>query len=302
MKSGIWDIFNRLAIIFISLLERHNCKVFMATSVAEKEGKSTIFANVANSLGMIGKKTILIDCDLRRPIQHKFFNCANDVGLSTYLSGRHEAQTILDEIEKKKPPKRPDVEGAESVGHRPIPATPNGPIEFTPDLPKGKNVPLEVGDLRMRQQAPEKEGLSAAPPEPGPAEIVCVPDVAIPTETDNLYLIPSGPVPVNPIALLESPNMELLLTILKLHFDFILIDTPPLGTAADSLVLADKVDACIMIINCGKTRRHQATWAKRILRDVGTNVFGVVLNNCMIEVDGYYYYRHGGRKRFREHQ
>jgi receptor protein-tyrosine kinase len=73
--------------------------VVMVTSCWQGEGKSMSVANLAAALALAGKKCVLVDGDLRRPQQHKYFDIANEKGLSTVLSGLtpiHEALQAVD--------------------------------------------------------------------------------------------------------------------------------------------------------------------------------------------------------------
>ena len=62
------------------------CKVFAVTSANPSEGKSLTSANIAISCAMLGKKTILIDADMRRPMQHKLWEIKNTDGLCDYIA------------------------------------------------------------------------------------------------------------------------------------------------------------------------------------------------------------------------
>lgn len=78
-------------------------------------------------------------------------------------------------------------------------------------------------------------------------------DIAQGTNTENLFLVSSGPIPPNPAELLSNGKIETLLAGYRDIFDFILIDTPPVGLVTDALVLSPYVDACFYIV------RHEVT-------------------------------------------
>lgn len=60
-------------------------KVFVVSSALTSEGKSTVAANISITMAEADVKALLIDCDLRKPVQHKIFKVSNEKGLSTLL-------------------------------------------------------------------------------------------------------------------------------------------------------------------------------------------------------------------------
>jgi capsular exopolysaccharide synthesis family protein len=114
----------------------------------------------------------------------------------------------------------------------------------------------------------------------------------------NLSLLPCGPIPPNPAELLSSNKMKNLLATLAEQFDHILIDSPPLLSVADSVILSTLVDGVILVVHSGKSTRASARRARHELMTVGAKIFGVVLNNLDLRRDGYnnyynYYYGNG---------
>ena len=67
--------------------KNEKCPVYGITSSFGGSGKSVVIANLSQSFAQLGKKTILIDCDLRRPTQHKIFAVSNSSGVSEFLAG-----------------------------------------------------------------------------------------------------------------------------------------------------------------------------------------------------------------------
>jgi polysaccharide biosynthesis transport protein len=80
--------------IFFGTSEGHR-KIILTTSPLPGDGKSTVTANLAQILAQVGKKTVLLDCDFRRPRLHTLFGLANDNGLSSIISGQAELATAL---------------------------------------------------------------------------------------------------------------------------------------------------------------------------------------------------------------
>lgn len=70
-------------------------KSIVVTSSEPGEGKSTTAANLAISFAKDGKRVIIIDCDLRKPVVHKEFGISNSVGLSEFLIGKVEFNKVV---------------------------------------------------------------------------------------------------------------------------------------------------------------------------------------------------------------
>ncbi len=116
------------------------------------------------------------------------------------------------------------------------------------------------------------------------------------TEVQNLFFIPSGPLPPNPAELLMSNKMTYLLNIAREKFDHVIIDGPPTLGLADALVLANVVDAMIMVVAANETRKPVVENAYKRLQAVRGKLLGVVLTKVKKESDAYYneyYYAYG---------
>ncbi len=105
----------------------------------------------------------------------------------------------------------------------------------------------------------------------------------------RLYVLPSGPVPLNPSELLSSEAMDLLIKSLEQYFDVIIFDAPPLLPVTDAQILSNKCDGTILVINSGTVNRADALKAKSILQASHANILGVILNNYDLPRDHYYY-------------
>jgi capsular exopolysaccharide synthesis family protein len=158
------------------------------------------------SLAHAGKKVLLIDADMRRPVQHKNFNFKNTSGLSSFLAG------VTNETE-----------------------------------------------IKMEQPV------------------------------ENLYLITSGPVPPNPSELLSSKKLKDLLSRVSSDFDMIIIDTPPLASVTDPVILSKHVDGVILVTWAGKTTYEMLAKGLKQLREVNAPLTGLVLNRFNAKKSGYYY-------------
>ncbi|MBF0196706.1 MAG: polysaccharide biosynthesis tyrosine autokinase [Planctomycetes bacterium] len=112
------------------------------------------------------------------------------------------------------------------------------------------------------------------------------------TDVEGLFVIPSGPIPSNPVGLLKGENVERLLNHLKTYIGVILIDTPPLAMI-DAGVLATKVNAVVTVMDAGKVTKKEALAGKHLIENVGGNSIGVILNKVTLEGEEYYYYFEG---------
>ena len=150
----------------------------------------------------------------------------------------------------------------------------------------GKRVILLDCDLR-RPRLHELLGLSN---NAGVSTALLEQDSALPlqdTEVDNLRVMTSGPLPLNPADLLASKRMDALLDQLIEQSDLVLLDAPPVTAATDAALLATKVDGVLLVVSAGDTKREHAERAKGLLEKVSANVVGAVLTNAAVESSMY---------------
>jgi capsular exopolysaccharide synthesis family protein len=171
------------------------------------EGKSTTLANLAFICAQGGYSTLIVDADLRRPVQHDLFDVANKIGLTNYLT---------------------------------------------------TELPLER--------------------------------VIIPTGVENLSIFPSGVLPSDAVGILNSQRMSDLVAELKLRYDIVLFDSPPMLGVSDASVLASEVDQTIIVVQHRRFPRAMLTRVKQAIISVGGTVLGVVLNNVDLKHDQNYSY------------
>jgi polysaccharide biosynthesis transport protein len=171
------------------------------------EGKSTTLANLAFICAQGGYSTLIVDADLRRPVQREIFDVANNIGLTNYL---------------------------------------------TTEMP--------------------------------------VDEVIVSTGIENLSLLPSGVLPSDAVGILNSQRMSDMIAELKLRYDIILFDSPPMLGVSDASVLASEVDQTVIIVQHRRFPRAMLTRVKQAILGVGGTVLGVVLNNVDLKHDQNYYY------------
>jgi len=110
-------------------------------------------------------------------------------------------------------------------------------------------------------------------------------------ETTGVNILTSGPIPPNPAELLGSDQMRRLVEVLQKHFMHVVIDSPPVSSFTDGVLLATLVDGVLLVVHGGKSSRHIVRRSRQLLMDVGAKIFGVVLNNVAVQSHDYYYYR-----------
>lgn len=108
------------------------------------------------------------------------------------------------------------------------------------------------------------------------------------TRYDNLKLITAGEQHRSPSELLVPDRIATMVGRLKLLFDLIVVDSPPLLPVSDPVVLSREVDGVALVLRAGRTQRDVALRARRILDDAGANLLGVIVNN-VDDVLPYYY-------------
>jgi tyrosine-protein kinase Etk/Wzc len=151
-KSSIAEAYRGIRSNLQFINNEPGSKVISTTSTIPGEGKTFTALNIGAIISMMGKKVVIVDCDLRKPRLNKIFNCDNSKGASVILSSQVEVE-----------------------------------------------------------------------------------DCILPTGLQNIDFIPSGPVPPNPSELILLPKMQEMIDYLKTKYDYVIIDTPPIGLVTDAL-------------------------------------------------------------------
>ena len=164
-KSAIAESFRSIRINLQYLMADTNFKVVGVTSSISGEGKTFCSVNLSSEFAAAGKRTILIESDMRKPTFSKYFNVSSEVGLSTYLNQYSELEDIIQK-----------------------------------------------------------------------------------TDNENLDIIPCGPIPENALHLLEMPRMQRMVEELREKYDYIVIDTPPIGYVSEYFILMKHMDTNIYVV------------------------------------------------------
>ena len=103
----------------------------------------------------------------------------------------------------------------------------------------------------------------------------------------NLSVIPCGPIPPNPAEVLSSSLAAELLRKLRAEFDYVLVDSPPLLSVADSRILATMTDAAVLVTRAFETPYDLVCRARSLLYSAGARILGVALNDVDLRREGY---------------
>jgi len=210
-RTAISEQFRSLRTNLSFVLGIASHKTILITSSMGGEGKSFVSLNLAMTYALMGKKTVLLGLDLRKPKIGYYVGLEHHAGVSNYLSG----QLALDELAVE--------------------------LDF---------------------------------------------------DTHNLYFINSGPIPPNPAELLLQPAMDELMDYLKANFDYVILDTPPVGLVTDAQILGKYADTALYIIRHKYTHKDQIRLLDNYYTGKRLPNLGVVLND--IKIGDAYRYGYGG--------
>lgn len=115
------------------------------------------------------------------------------------------------------------------------------------------------------------------------------------TDVDGLSVIESGPISPNPIGLLRSKRFEKIFQELRQEFDYIIVDTPPIGQVIDAAIIVQQCDASFLVTELGRVTRTQLLHSKQQLDQTGVPFLGVVTNKDSYRKDSYGYYGEYGQ-------
>ena len=105
----------------------------------------------------------------------------------------------------------------------------------------------------------------------------------------NLWLLASGPTPPNPSELLGSTRMQEVMDLFRGHFDYVILDTPPVNAVTDAAILAASTSSTLLVVEQGRTTVPALKHAKLMLDRVNAHTIGAVMNKVKTSGGGYYY-------------
>lgn len=113
-------------------------------------------------------------------------------------------------------------------------------------------------------------------------EVICA------TNVENMYVVFSGLVPPNPSELLSNSSFTALIKALRDTYDYVIIDTPPLGSVTDASIVAQKCDGAVLVVAANMVSYKFVQSSLEQLHKTQCKILGTVLNKVDISGDGYY--------------
>lgn len=113
------------------------------------------------------------------------------------------------------------------------------------------------------------------------------------SDIPNAFIIPAGHEAPNPLQLLDTDKMKQLMDWLSDQFDYVLVDTPPVGILVDAVALAKFCDGALLVVSYGQGKRQEIGEAVRNIQHTGCQMLGAVLNEVRFRKlsNRHYYYR-----------
>jgi len=301
-------------------------RAILVTSALEKEGKTNTVANLGYAVAQTERRVLVMDCDLRRPYLGSLLTESAGRGVSELITdvfGAHltrgsladyavgdllllarlqkrsarldladeTARTVLffengeiASIRWQRRGKASEVQPADAV--KQICGMTSGKFLFSPPA-------LESGGGAVSGLEIDPETLQDAVKTAQTAHRFChaaIDSAILPTEAENLFVLPSGQVPPNPAEMAGSRRMAYLVDYLKTRFDFLIIDSPPVTPASDALIMAPLVDGTLFVVKSGHTDRKIIQNAVDQFEAVNQPILGAVISQVDMKKEGYYRY------------
>jgi len=239
---------------FIGMGEKH--RTILVTSIGPSEGKSTTLSNLAISLAKLGQKTLVVDSEVRRPVQHTAFDMTRGPGLAEILAPGSQVDSGNTQGNGNGNGANGNGAGAEDVVDE----------VWLDRKPDKKHVRDEPKTSESKQPKRLDELLNEATRS---------------VRIRNLKIITSGDRWMDPSVTISNyaPRLKVILSQLKQRHDVVLVDAPPLMLVHDAAVVSTMVDGVIFVVNSSRVDDEALLKAKQLLENAGANVLGIVLND-----------------------
>jgi capsular exopolysaccharide synthesis family protein len=237
----------RTNLLFREIKNDH--KILLVTGISQANGKSTTAINLAISFASLGKKTLLVDADLRMPSLHSVLGFEREPGLGDILEKSNDLKHKVLHVSRE---------------------------EVVTDLVVREENPILVRQSPLKYEMEEELNSIVD----NMRDIRFLNKTCIRrTEIENLSFMASGKSIINPSENISTASMKLMLEELKMKFDVVLIDSPPATLVPDALVLSSVVDGVIFVVDSSKYDKELLIKAESLAQNAGATVIGVVVNN-----------------------
>lgn len=115
-------------------------------------------------------------------------------------------------------------------------------------------------------------------------------DIIKNTSLEGLDVLTAGTIPPNPSELLASNKMKNCIAQLEEMYDYVILDTPPIGLVTDAQILSKYTDGVLLVVASNQVEKKIVVKSKQILDEINANVIGVVLNKVELKSKDIYYY------------
>ena len=108
--------------------------------------------------------------------------------------------------------------------------------------------------------------------------VSAIEDVIYESDVENLNIIVAGKIPPNPTTLLQNTNFNVMMNVFREYYDYVIVDTPPIGLVVDAAIISRKCDGFAMVIESGKIKRKNLKKGVEQIEKAGAKYLGVILN------------------------
>ncbi|MBC1458785.1 CpsD/CapB family tyrosine-protein kinase [Listeria newyorkensis] len=112
----------------------------------------------------------------------------------------------------------------------------------------------------------------------GVRDLSVLADQILPLAEENLFFLPTGPLPSNPLEVVSSGLLAEVFAKLEEEFDMIFIDTPPVRVLSDGRMIATLCDGVVLVVRNGVTKLNEVEEAKASIENAGVPIVGAILN------------------------
>jgi len=302
------------------LLSHHGMKSFIVTSCSPKEGKSMIAANLSLSMAQEGIRTLLIDADLRRPVQHKYFSLDREMGLTRAIIDMFQNPDWKNNLSQMtfgdlnlllKLQKLSGMVTLQLNSSHPLKLLYQNGMIIAGNLKDWKNterskledispeeIKLEFSDssgqhhiLPALQNREVEEFFNEFPSLATPIHFSynLFEKYTFPASVEGLRVMPSGPIPSNPGEILGSAHFREIIKMLQPKFDLIIYDAAPCWPLSDVSMLSQVAEGIVFLVRANRISRDILLRNLQMLKMLNFRILGAAFNDFDIKKEKYYY-------------